>query len=154
MTHSGVAILMPQGGARPPGSGPGTRGDRGEHERGFARRVLLIEDDGLVALSIEAMAEEAGLLPVGIAHSARAGIEAARRLRPDLLIVDVDLGMNVPDGITAVAEIRRELNIPVLFVTARSDPETAARIDALGIGAVVVYKPLRQEELSRALARL
>jgi two-component system, response regulator PdtaR len=154
MNHAGAAILMTQGSARPPGAGPTGGSERGEQDRGLARRVLLIEDDGLVALSLEAMVEEAGLIPVGIAHSARAGIEAARRLRPDVLIVDVDLGHGVPDGIAAAAEIHREFALPVLFITARSDPETSSRIEALGIGAAVVYKPLRQEELTRALGRL
>ena len=79
-------------------------------------RVLVFEDEILIALGLEFLAEDAGYEPVGIATTAEDALALAHRARPDIALVDV----NLADGNTGV-EAARALagrGTAVLFMTA------------------------------------
>lgn len=79
-------------------------------------RVLVVEDEILIALGLELLAEDAGYEPVGIATTAEDALALAHRARPDVALVDV----NLADGTTGV-EAARALagrGTAVLFMTA------------------------------------
>jgi DNA-binding NarL/FixJ family response regulator len=90
------------------------------------RRVLLVEDDFLVAGEIEYLLAGAGFAVIGPAATAEAAVRLAAETNPDLVVMDVRLA-GTRDGIDAAIEIYREFGIRSLFATAHADGATVAR---------------------------
>ena len=100
--------------------------DAAEHElrvardrlrAGAAARVLIIEDEPIIALDIQELVERCGHSVVGIAATEQEAVEIARRDPPTLVLADINLGVG-GDGATAVARILKDISVPVIFVTA------------------------------------
>lgn len=102
-----------------------------------ATRVLIIEDEPIIALDIQELVERCGHAVVGIAASEAEAVEIAAAERPGLVLADINLGAG-GDGTSAVARILKVLTTPVIFVTAH--PErllTGAAVEP----AFVITKP-------------
>ena len=84
---------------------------------------------------------------VGIVAGGEDLVRLCRQAAPDVIITDVYL--NGLSGIDAVARIRRELAVAVVFVTGRRHEDEALRS---GVGAVVLAKPFTTEQLRPAIA--
>jgi two-component system, cell cycle response regulator len=113
------------------------------------KTVLIVEDQAIVAKDIRQSLERLGYVVVGSADSARDALDAARLLRPDLVLMDIRL-RGSEDGIAAATAIRAERAVPVVFLTAHSDTETVQRaVDADPFGYVV--KPFNEQELRCAI---
>ena len=82
-------------------------------------RVLIVEDELVIAIGLEASLSEEGHQVVGIAREAETALALGDRLRPDLALVDVHL----VDGETGpqVARHLKDMGVPVLFMTANAD---------------------------------
>lgn len=91
-----------------------------------AERILLIEDDFLVATQIEAALIEAGFEIAGVASSADEAIALASSRRPLLCVMDIRLA-GARDGIEAAIEIFKAHGIRCIFATAHADPEARMR---------------------------
>jgi CheY-like chemotaxis protein len=107
-------------------------------------RVLVIEDDALIAMLLAEVLKGMGHEVCATAATEAEAVIAAKRHRPDLMIVDAGLGHG--SGVAAVNEILRAGPIPYLFVSG-----DAGRVQARKPGAVVVRKPFREAELVRAI---
>jgi DNA-binding NarL/FixJ family response regulator len=92
-------------------------------------RILIVEDDFLVATELEASLAEAGFLVIGIASTADQAVNLARTQRPRLAIVDVRL-LGARDGVDAALTIFNELGIRSIFATAHDDADTRERAKA------------------------
>jgi two-component system, response regulator PdtaR len=92
-------------------------------------RVLVAEDDYLVALELEAGLKDAGFEVVGIAASADDAVELGESTRPVLAIMDVRLAGG-RDGVDAALELFRRSGIRSIFATAHLDARTRARAEA------------------------
>jgi CheY-like chemotaxis protein len=90
------------------------------------RRILLVEDEALIALDIKGRLENAGYEVPGIAASAETALSLACQYAPDLILMDIRL-QGGSDGIEAAAEVRRWMDIPVIFLTSHSDMGTLER---------------------------
>jgi DNA-binding NtrC family response regulator len=91
-----------------------------------AAKILVVEDEQIVAVDIESHLERLGYRVVGTAVS---GDEACRKvsdLEPDLVIMDVRIE-GATDGIEAARRIRQSRDVPVVFLTAYADAETVER---------------------------
>jgi len=88
-------------------------------------RILIVEDDYLVALALQARLSTAGFEVVGIAMSADEAVSLAKAEQPALAIVDVRLA-GKRDGVEAAIELFRNHGIRSIFATAHADPETRA----------------------------
>jgi len=86
-------------------------------ERQLASRVLIIEDESIIALDLENLVTELGHKVVGTAASKDEAVAKARVQQPGLILADINLGKG-GSGIDAVTEILRSFDIPVIFVTA------------------------------------
>ena len=84
---------------------------------GAVARVLIIEDEPIIALDLQQLVEAAGHEVVGIAASEDEAVAIAAAERPTLVLADVNLGAG-GDGTSAVARIMRTQKAPVIFVTA------------------------------------
>jgi DNA-binding NarL/FixJ family response regulator len=112
-------------------------------------RVLIVEDEAVISMELEAIVESQGYEVVDAVATAEAAIAAARRARPDLVLMDIRLARG-GDGIAAALAIRRELGIRSIFLTAHSDPETRSRAAAAEPAGFIV-KPLSAHQLVRAI---
>ncbi len=111
-------------------------------------RVLIAEDDALVAGLTRAELKIAGLSVVGIAVDGRQAVEMVRVLKPDVVLMDI--AMPVMDGIAAATAIQQECPTPVVILSAHDETEMTSRATAAGIGAFIV-KPSQASEMVRAI---
>ena len=86
-------------------------------ERQLASRVLIIEDESIIALDLENLVVDLGHRVVGLAATRDEAVAKARSQKPGLILADINLGEG-GSGIDAVAEILRSFDIPVIFITA------------------------------------
>jgi CheY-like chemotaxis protein len=83
----------------------------------LASRVLIIEDETIIALDLENLVVETGHHVAGIASTRDEAIRMAQECKPDLILTDIQLADD-SSGIDAAAAILREFDIPVIFITA------------------------------------
>jgi two-component system chemotaxis response regulator CheB len=104
-------------------------------------RVVVADDSAVVAEVLRAVLEsDPDLRVVGHARNGAEAVELARRLRPDVLLMDVR--MPVMDGIAATTAIMAEAPVPILVVAASVHEDTSVAFRAIQAGAVdVVEKP-------------
>ncbi|MDQ7248006.1 response regulator [Dongia sedimenti] len=88
--------------------------------------VLVVEDDFLVAMQIEATLAEAGFAVAGVAASGEEAIDLAGSVRPALALMDIRLAGTM-DGVDAALVLFRKLGIRCIFATAHNDPEVRRR---------------------------
>ena len=82
----------------------------------MAKHILIVDDDALLRRSLALQLEQAGYR-AATAASAEDALSLVQREQPDLILLDVGLpGM---DGLEALKHFQRDINIPVIFVTAR-----------------------------------
>jgi DNA-binding NarL/FixJ family response regulator len=99
-----------------------------EQEQQEPARILIVEDDFLIAMQTETALAEAGFHVVGTATTAEEAIILAREQRPSLAVMDIRLA-GERDGVDAASQLFRELNIRCIFATAHEDPRTRERAE-------------------------
>lgn len=109
-------------------------------------RILVVEDDALLAISLEEMLIEMGHEICAVEGTEAAAVAAALQHAPDLIIVDAWLREG--SGISAVEQILRARSIWHLFVS--GDMRSVQQAIP---GAVVLQKPFRESELASAIQR-
>jgi DNA-binding NarL/FixJ family response regulator len=112
------------------------------------QRILIVEDEAIVAMSLGTAIEQFGHEVVGTVATGRGAVAEAARLEPDVLVMDVRLADAV-DGISAAEQILAERAVALVFVTAYSDQATVERIRQLG--AAFIAKPVGAEALRKAI---
>lgn len=90
------------------------------------QRILVVEDEQIVAFDLLQTLEGLGYVVVGTAASSDEACELARTGLPDLVLMDVRLEGDV-DGIQTGALIRKEHQIPIVYLTGNADDATLAR---------------------------
>lgn len=93
-------------------------------DAGLNPSVLIVEDEGLVAMNIESALAEAGFRVLAVVDTEAEAIDAALRLKPDIILMDIALREG--DGISAAKTIQRALDVHIVFVSGNSDPTTLA----------------------------
>lgn len=88
-----------------------------EISRQVATRLMIIEDEPLIAMDIEQMVESLGHEVVGIARTHQEALELYNREKPRMVLADIQLA-DGSSGIDAVNDILRDATIPVIFITA------------------------------------
>ena len=112
-------------------------------------RILIVEDEQLVAIDLQSQLEHLGYQVVAAVACGEEAIARATELRPDLVLMDVRIEGPI-DGIETAREIGRIRWVPIVFLTAYSDVETLRRAKmALPYGYLV--KPFDQCDLEAAI---
>jgi DNA-binding NarL/FixJ family response regulator len=114
-----------------------------------AHRVLVVEDDALVALGIRLTLVELGYEVVGIAASESEAVALASSERPDLALMDIRLRGPV-DGVDTARRLRADLGIRSVYLSAYADEQTMARV-AQTYPLGFVQKPYAASQLRAAL---
>lgn len=116
------------------------------------KRVLLVEDDFILAMVHRKYLELSGFQVIDSVTNGPDAIRVALEQKPDLVIMDIRLEGSM-DGIEAVSEIQKVEKIPAVFVTGNSEPAAMERAEKLyTIGFLV--KPLHLEDLTRLAKQL
>ena len=111
-----------------------------------AQRVLVVEDELLVALDIESILSEAGMVVVGPASSAGEALDLIAGSPPDAALLDANLS---GEPITAVAQALHERAIPFAYVTGYGRESLPADYQA-----PIVTKPFDADQLLAAARKL
>lgn len=112
-------------------------------------RILVVEDEVIVAKEIEEQLIAAGYGVVGRVTTGERALEVAETQRPNLVLMDIRL-KGAMDGIDTAIELRRRLSIPVIFLTAYSEDltlERAKQAEPFGY----ILKPFHDRELKSAI---
>ncbi len=108
-------------------------------------KILVVEDEGVVAEDIQVSLGELGYDVIAMARSGEEAIAKARQNRPDLVLMDIHLHGDM-DGIEAARHIHAELRIPIVYLTAFSDDEMLRRARVAEPFGYLI-KPYREREL-------
>lgn len=108
-------------------------------------KVLVVEDEALVAMLIEDVLDELGHEVVGLAGRLEEALALAQRVEADVAVVDLNLGGR---HTYPVAEVLRRREIPFIFATGYG----AAGVREEWRGQIVVQKPFEPDELDAAIA--
>ena len=120
-----------------------------EMNRQARSRVLIIEDEPIIAMDIHGIVEGLGHAVVDIADTRTLAVEAAKRHKPDLIMADIQLA-DGSSGADAVADILKEFDAPVVFVTAFPDRLlTGERPEP----TFLITKPFREEAVEAAISQ-
>lgn len=121
-----------------------------EMESSVAGRVMIIEDEAIIAMDIQAIVQEMGHSVTGIARTRTEAVALAASGRPDLILADIQLADN-SSGIDAVNDILAQFeDIPVIFITAF--PErllTGKKAEP----AFLITKPFSEDQVTSAVSQ-
>jgi two-component system OmpR family response regulator len=139
-------------GSKTPVPEPPSRSSRLVRPDGTPVRVVIVDDEPVQRLEMEAIVTEHGGLVLGTTAWGNTAVILAHQQHPDVAILDVVLYGEL-DGI----EVARRLlltdgDIAILFVTGHSSDRTRKEISALN-GPELVYKPVTPDQLVRAIRR-
>jgi len=108
-------------------------------------RILVVEDEQIVAEDLKMTLEEMEYQVVGIANSGEKAVELTNTENPDLILMDIMLAGDM-DGISAASEIRATHDIPVIYVTAFADSTLLERAKPTEPYGYIV-KPFNEREV-------
>jgi len=112
-------------------------------------RILIVEDEGILAKHISSDLINLGYEVIGITASGESAVELAQSLGPDLVLMDIKLKGKM-DGITAAEHIQELLGIPIVYLTAFSDTDSLERAKITNPFGYVI-KPVATRELRAAI---
>jgi len=112
---------------------------------------MIVEDDLILNLLYESYLEKLGYDAEGELVYGKTAIEVARRINPDLILMDISLEGDM-DGIDAMNEIRKFSNVPVIYITGNSDPYHVQRAKETKYIDYLV-KPIEFNDIKESLER-
>jgi CheY-like chemotaxis protein len=112
-------------------------------------RVLVAEDERLVARDLERRLRGLGYGVVALVSTGIEAIDQALEHRPDMILMDIRLQGQM-DGIEAVASIRKQLNVRIVYMSAYIDEPTQARVQTTQPDAFL-DKPFSNHSLQQTL---
>ena len=112
-------------------------------------KILIVEDEGLIARDIATRVRRAGYDVAGIAGSGEEAFEQATVTSPDLILMDIRLNGNI-DGIEAARRIQEHYDLPIIYLTAHTDRETLDRAKTTGAFGFLA-KPIGQGSLPSSI---
>ncbi len=113
------------------------------------QKIMIVEDESIVALDLKDMLTRLGHSVVGTAASGEEAISITRQTHPNLALMDIRLQGDT-DGITVAHELRAKYNVPVIYLTAYADDDTLNRAK-LTEPFGYLTKPVHEHDLHIAL---
>ncbi len=111
--------------------------------------VLVIEDESIVSKDIQHSLKKLGYEVVGSAPSGEKAVELALELKPSVILMDIMLKGDM-NGIEASAEIKKTLNVPIIFLTAYADENTLEKAKITEPYAYII-KPFKEIDLHTSI---
>lgn len=117
---------------------------------GQRRRIIICDDESLIRRDLHEMLTNQGYLVVGEAGDGKRAVEMARKLNPDLVIMDIRFEGETFDGIDAAKILTAEGISPVLLLSAFSQRDLVERAREAGVVGYLV-KPFTENDLPPAI---
>lgn len=114
--------------------------------KGF--KILLAEDEAVISMSLATMLNRLGHQVVGKAKDGKEAVKKAKELDPDIILMDIK--MPDMDGLDAAKEIISVKPLPIIILTAFSQPELIEKADSIGISFYLI-KPITEKDLMPAI---
>ena len=108
------------------------------------RRALIIEDETLIAEELRERLSRLGFSVIAAVGSGEEGVAIATRERPDLVLMDIRL-KGEKDGVQAARDIREQVDVPIVYLTAHSDRPTVDRANETDHDGFILKPFLRRE---------
>ncbi|PWN05401.1 response regulator [Rhodohalobacter mucosus] len=116
------------------------------------KKVVIVEDDRLLAIVLRKMAKSMNFEVVSVAHGGEDAIRMVEKHRPDLIMMDIMLADSVT-GVEAMQKIRQHSDVPVIYISAQTDADT--RRTAMEVtNSFYLMKPVNIHELKSALVNV
>jgi two-component system, cell cycle sensor histidine kinase and response regulator CckA len=112
-------------------------------------RILIVEDEGLIANHLASRLLIAGYDVTGIAQSAEEALTKIKECAPELILMDIHI-KGLMDGVQTAAALRERSDVPVIYLTAHSDQMTVDRAKMTG-AAGFLTKPIQYAALGHAI---
>ena len=113
-------------------------------------KLLLIEDEPIIAKDLAYLLQDLGYAVTGTCRRHQEALQSLQTQQPDLVLCDIHLEGDDWDGIRLAGEIRRLYNLPIIFLTAMTDPATIARAAFVEPEAYLT-KPFEERQLRVAI---
>lgn len=117
-----------------------------------ANRVLIVDDEFIIAQTLSLYVEDLGLEVCGMAASADQAVELAVECNPFIVLMDMRL-QGERDGVDASQAIHAQVGSKVIFITGSREPATLARIEG-DHPAAVLFKPISEGQLAAEIRKL
>jgi CheY-like chemotaxis protein len=114
------------------------------------KRVLIVEDERVIALDLRGALEQLGYDVVGVASTSTRALDLAAEGRPDVVLMDIRIAGDT-DGIGTAALLRARSGVPIVYLTANTDSETLERALATVPGGYL-SKPYTELTLGATIA--
>ncbi len=108
--------------------------------------ILIVEDTILTAMDLRETLEAAGHRVTAIARDYDQALKAIQKQSPDLALIDIRLDGSTADGIATAREVLAQRRMPIIFLTAYSEPQTFQAAKET-LPAAFLLKPFRHDEL-------
>jgi len=115
----------------------------------FRPRILIVEDEAIIAMEIQVRLENAGFAVCGLASSGEKAILLAREKHPDLILMDITL-KGPMDGLETAGRIQAEKSVPVVFLSASDNQAMLCQIRERRLG-LNLAKPFKEADLIAAI---
>jgi CheY-like chemotaxis protein len=115
-------------------------------------RILIVEDERLIAIDLQRRLTRLGHSVVGLAASGVEAIQKALALYPDVVLMDIRL-QGAMDGVEAAQRIQASAPVPVVFMTAYVDEDTRQRVRATSPWGYL-HKPFSAQQVQSTLERV
>lgn len=112
-------------------------------------RILIVEDEPLIAEDIRGFLEHAGFTVSGVAYDGSDALEFFEQKNYDAVLLDITLG-GAPDGIALANILNEKYDVPFVFLTSHSDRNTLERVKSTRPGGYLV-KPFDESDLFTSL---
>lgn len=115
-------------------------------------KILIVEDELVLQLMLEHMLKKMGFEHIGTATKGGAAIQKTKEESYDLILMDIMLQDDI-DGIEAYREIKKQKEIPVIYITGNTDPRNKEKAKDLGYHDYL-GKPITFSHLKNSIDRL
>jgi len=112
-------------------------------------RILIVEDDGIIAYSLQRVVTKLGYEVVGPVPSGEQAIQKASETNPDLILMDINLAGKL-NGIEAAAQIQAQSAIPVVYLTGYTE-DILFQDSEIGKPYAYLGKPIHERKLGDTL---
>lgn len=116
------------------------------------KKVLIVEDEGIVSLDLRTSLSSFGEIESEIAFTGEEALNIVKKDRFDLMIMDIGLKGKI-DGIETAKIISREYSIPVVFLTGFADSDTERKANILS-PAGYMTKPVDEDKLREIITNI
>jgi PAS domain S-box-containing protein len=112
-------------------------------------KIMLVDDEAIITMQLKEQLTAMGYDVVGTGSSGEEAVDLSNKLHPDLILMDIVMAGKI-DGIEAAEIIQKNLEIPIIFITAFEEEHFLERAKVLEPYGYIM-KPLRKKEIKNAI---